>query len=173
MGPKHKWGSSTKASTASGVDTGRVTEMPNRLSQQDQVSSGRVNKFIRLEENASRDIVVDRAYAWLVGDLASGIVLSQIVSCWSGTADSTRLERGGMLWLCKRRADWADLCCLMPKQFDRAVERLKEMELIDTAVFRFNGAPTKHISLNLTRLTQRLSDRNLGDCRRVTGRPGA
>ncbi len=130
-----------------GADDVRVTEMPNRSPRSGtKVSNTQVRKFVRFDESASHDIVIDRAYLRLVGDLASGIVLSQIVSCWLGRADSTRIEREGKLWLCKRRADWDDLCCVMPKQFDRSVDRLKEMELIDSAVFRFNGAPTRHIS---------------------------
>jgi hypothetical protein len=127
-----------------------------------QLSDRDLREFIRWEETA-RGIVVERALIHLIGDLAGGVLLSQILSCWLGKGDCNRIERDGRLWLCKERAGWADITCLKPKQFDRCLAKLEDVGLIVTAVFGLNGVPTKFISLNLTRLSQQLSSRHPGD----------
>lgn len=139
-----------------------LTKMP-RPPGEGQISDRDLREFIRWEE-AACGIVVERALIHLVGDLAVGVLLQQVVSYWLGKGDCNRIERDGRLWLCKERADWADITCLKPKQFDRCLAKLEDMGLIVTAVFGFNAVPTKFISLNLTRLGQQLSKRHFREC---------
>ncbi|MBN9429465.1 MAG: hypothetical protein J0H09_23460 [Burkholderiales bacterium] len=47
---------------------------------------------------------------------------------------------------------------LSPKQFRTAVQHLKELELVEQAVYKFGGAPKTHLSLNREKLVQVLLD---------------
>lgn len=109
------------------------------------------NDFI-INEKASRDTIdVKRAYIMMAGDHAAGVLLSQIVY-WhlpdkEGNPRLT-IKRNDHLWLAKKRDDWWDEICMLPKQFDRAIKDLENRELVKTELFRFDGSPTKHIRLN-------------------------
>lgn len=105
-----------------------------------------------LWERSSRDTLeVKRTYVDMAGDLVAGIMLSQIVY-WhlpDGNGHSRlRIQHDGQLWLAKARTEWWDECRITPKQADRALQLLRDLNLIETRLFRFNGAPTVHIRLN-------------------------
>ena len=173
------------------------------------------NDFI-LQEKASRDTIdVKRAYIMMAGDIAAGVLLSQIIY-WhlpdkggnptkltvkqasfkiteqslenlksEGVPDDVleRLENiknqefigeakfarilketignettvrslkhavkpNNYLWLAKKREDWWDEVCMLPKQFDRAIKELENRQLVKTELLRFDGSPVKHIRLN-------------------------
>jgi hypothetical protein len=117
-----------------------------------------MQEFLRWEER-SRDVIdVKRCYIRIAGDLASGVLLSQIVywflpSKRTGNPRVT-IDREGRNWLAKKRDEWWDECCISPKQFDRSIEVLESRGIVTTAVFKFQGSPTKHISLNFEPLIQ-------------------
>jgi hypothetical protein len=108
-------------------------------------------KQFLLYERASRDTIdVKRAYIDMAGDLVAGIVLSQIVY-WHlpnrQGEDRLAVERDGHKWLAKKREDWWQECRVTPKQADRALQILSEKGLIETKLYKFAGAPTKHVRL--------------------------
>ena len=103
-------------------------------------------------ESQSRDSInVRRIYIDLAGNLAAGVLLSQIVYWWLPNKRTgkikLRIEREGGYWLAKSRHDWWDECRLTPRQVDRALKILCDKELIATKIFKFNGAPTTHVRL--------------------------
>ncbi|MEO2090312.1 MAG: hypothetical protein ABGY75_12545, partial [Gemmataceae bacterium] len=104
-----------------------------------------------LWERSSRDTLeVKRCYIDMAGDLVAGIVLSQIVYWHLPSRDGRtrlRVKRDGHLWLAKGRADWWDECRVSPKQADRALALLAERGLVEVRLFRFAGAPTKHVRI--------------------------
>jgi hypothetical protein len=105
-------------------------------------------EFVK-HEKASRDTIdTKRAYIMMAGDIAAGVLLSQIMY-WHlpGNDTPTRLtvEHEGHLWLAKKRHDWWDEICMLPKQFDRTVKTLEKRHLVKTKLFRFDGSPTKHL----------------------------
>lgn len=110
------------------------------------------NDFI-INEKASRDTIdVKRAYIMMAGDHAAGVLLSQIVF-WhlpdsEGNPNKMRVEKNDEFWIAKKREDWWDEICMLPKQFDRAIKALEIRQLVKTEVFRFDGSPTKHVRLN-------------------------
>lgn len=115
--------------------------------------SGPTDEFEQflLWERSSRDTIeVKRAYIDMAGDLVAGIVLSQIVYWHLPSRDGRtrlRVKRDGHLWLAKGRADWWDECRVSPKQADRALALLAERGLVEVRLFRFAGAPTKHVRI--------------------------
>lgn len=111
------------------------------------------NEFIRWEV-ASRDTIeVKRIYVDLAGDLAAGVLLSQIIYWYlPSKADDlpkVRILKEGKLWLAKSRKDWWEECRLTPDQVDRCLSILEKRGLITKKVFKFSGDPTTHIWLNL------------------------
>ncbi len=103
-------------------------------------------------ELASHDALdVKRCYVDIAGDLVAGILLSQIIY-WhlpnKKGKSKLRVQRKGNYWIAKKREAWWDECRITAKQFDRASALLKNKALIEMQVFKFNGAPMKHIRLN-------------------------
>lgn len=105
-------------------------------------------------ERASRDVIdVKRCYVDIAGDLASGILLSQIIYWFLPDKDGKlklRIQREGEFWLAKNRTDWWDECRITKKQFDRSITVLRDKGLVTTKRFRFRGSPTVHIKLNIS-----------------------
>ena len=107
-------------------------------------------------ELASHDAIdVKRCYVDIAGDLVSGILLSQIIY-WhlpnKKGKSKLRVQHKGNSWIAKKREAWWDECRITAKQFDRASAILKNKGLIEMQVFKFNGAPMKHIRLNWDKL---------------------
>jgi hypothetical protein len=105
-----------------------------------------------LWERSSRDTIeVKRVYVDMAGDLIAGVVLSQIVYWHLPTKEGNarlQVEREGKLWLAKGRTQWWDECRISPKQADRALDILQEKGLIQTRLFKFAGAPMRHIRID-------------------------
>lgn len=109
--------------------------------------------FMRWEV-ASRDTIeVKRIYVDLAGDLAAGVLLSQIIYWYlpskTDGLPKVRVLKDGKLWLAKGRKDWWEECRLTPDQFDRCLSILEKRGLVSRKVFKFNGNPTTHLWLNL------------------------
>ena len=121
-----------------------------------------LESFLR-QEDRERDVIsVKRCYLDVCGDLAEGILLSQIVYWFlpsSRTGKSRAvIQKRGKLWLAKRRDDWFEECRIRPKQFDRCVKHLESIGVIETATFKFNGIPMKHIALRSEALVSRIEE---------------
>lgn len=116
------------------------------------------NTEFLLWEQASRDTIdLKRIYIDIAGDLVTGVLLSQIIY-WNlpnkEGKSKLRVWYEGKLWLAKGREDWWEECRISPKQFDRSIKILENKELIETALKKFNGSPTKHICLNINKLLE-------------------
>ena len=109
-----------------------------------------MNEFFAWERQSYDSIEVKRIYIDLAGDLAAGVMLSQIVYWWlpnkSGKS-KLRVKKEGYDWLAKTRHDWWDECRLKPRQADRALKILRDKGLIVTKIFKWNGNPTTHIGI--------------------------
>lgn len=108
-------------------------------------------EFINSERASLDTIDVKRIYIDMAGDLAAGVLLSQIVY-WhlpdKNGETKLKVERNGEYWLAKKREDWWNECRITPKQFDRAIKTLEERQMVKTEVFKYNGNPMKHVKLN-------------------------
>jgi len=102
-------------------------------------------------ERTSRDTIdFKRIYVDICDDLISGLVLSQIIYWHLPDANGKtklRINHNGELWIAKTRREWWDEIRVGPRQLDRALVILEKHSLVETAVYRFNGSPTKHIRL--------------------------
>ena len=104
--------------------------------------------------------LVKVAYVNLTGDLASGVLLSQLAYWFRPTkTGQSRLKvisTSGRLVVAKRHEDWARECGLTARQVRYALRKLEDLDLVQVTVERFNGAPTTHIWLNLDVLKEKI-----------------
>ena len=106
--------------------------------------------FLKWEQLSRDSIDVKRMYLDIAGDLVAGVLLSQIIYWYLPDKEGRtklRVRKDGRLWLAKGRNDWWDECRITAKQYDRAIGLLEEKGLVEKRLYKFNGAPTTHISL--------------------------
>ncbi|MBA2452509.1 MAG: hypothetical protein H0V47_05025 [Chloroflexia bacterium] len=108
-------------------------------------------RFLAWEQTTHDTIDFKKIYVDMAGDLVSGLMLSQIVF-WHlpnrQGESKLRVQRGGHLWIVRKRTDWWEDCRITPKQADRGLAILEERGLIVTELGKFNGAPMKHLRIN-------------------------
>lgn len=116
-----------------------------------------VEQFWRTE-SAARTIATRCIYVDLTGDLATGVLLSQIVYWFRPNADGStklRILLDSKYWIAKRRTDWWLECRLTPKQVRRSINVLRDLKLIETRVRKFHGTPMLFVHLRISELAQR------------------
>lgn len=110
-----------------------------------------MKKFI-IWEAASRDTIdVKRCYIDITGDLVSGVLLSQIIFWFlPNRANQLKVQilKDGRYWLCKERTEWWDECRVSEYQFDRAIKELCQKGVIIKKLYKFDGAPKVHLSVD-------------------------
>ncbi len=110
-----------------------------------------ISEFLAWESMSRDTIDVKRVYCDIVGNLVSGVLLSQIGD-WHLPAKNgdSRLsvDRDDHLWLAKSYPDWWEECRVTEKQARRAIHVLADRGIIPVGKWQFNGAPTTHIRLN-------------------------
>lgn len=116
-----------------------------------------MNNLFALEQFSRDSFRVKRTYIDITGDLIAGILLGQIVY-WNlpneNGQSKLKVMKNGEMWLAKGRGDWWDEIRITPKQFDRAIKILQEKGFVESKRFKFNGAPTIHIKLNIREVTE-------------------
>jgi len=125
-----------------------------------------MNEWVRVERQLT-GVWVRPEFIAIIGSSQAGVLLSQIVYWFKpGLAGTSKLrvKRKGILWLAKRRADWARECGLSPRQYDTAIAKLIKLEVVETKIFHFAGHPTVHLRLlepGLERLKSQIGDSHI------------
>ncbi|MEB9422721.1 conserved phage C-terminal domain-containing protein [Bacillus cereus] len=117
------------------------------------------SNIFQLETFARSGYMVRLAYVDITEDLIAGILLGQIVYWYMPNEQGKsklRVKKNGDFWLAKSREDWKEEIRITPKQYDRAIKILISKGLVEVQKFKFNGAPTNHIKLNISEVTQRV-----------------
>ncbi|MBI4595963.1 MAG: hypothetical protein HY730_06245 [Candidatus Tectomicrobia bacterium] len=113
---------------------------------------------IRLWKLPKDRLEVNKTCLDLAGDLTAGILLNRII-LWH-IASRHRSRQSVMInnkqWIARTRMDWWGDCRISPRQFDRAITILEKLKIVETAVFRYEGNPTKHIAINWERCLELL-----------------
>lgn len=117
------------------------------------------NRFLLWEQSSRDTIDLKKVYIDVAGDLVTGVLLSQIIY-WNlpnkEGCTKLRVKIDGDLWLAKGREDWWDECRISAKQFDRSIKILEDKKIVKTTLKKFDGAPMKHIYLDLDELTKQI-----------------
>jgi uncharacterized phage protein (TIGR02220 family) len=117
------------------------------------------SNIFQLETFARNGYMVRLAYVDITDDLIAGILLGQIVYWYMPNEQGKsklRVKKNGGFWLAKGREDWRTEIRITPKQYDRAIKILIEKGFVEVQKFKFNGAPTNHIKLNISEVTERV-----------------
>lgn len=117
------------------------------------------SNIFQLETFARSGYMVRLAYVDIAEDLIAGILLGQIVYWYMPNEQGKsklRVKKNGEFWLAKSREDWKDEIRITPKQYDRAIKILINKGFVEVQKFKFNGAPTNHIKLNISEVTERV-----------------
>jgi hypothetical protein len=108
--------------------------------------------FLEWERTSLDTVDFKKTYVDMADDLVTGVLLSQIVYWYLPSKkdgrSKLRVYKDGHYWIAKARKDWRDEIGTSPKQVDRALKILEEKGIIVTALYKFNGAPTKHIRID-------------------------
>lgn len=91
------------------------------------------------------------AYIDIAGGLVEGTLLSQIMYWFSTGRDGklrAKIIKNGEVWIVKSRTEWWDEIRISPKQYDRAIKKLAELDLVVLGKWKFNGMPAIHIRPN-------------------------
>jgi hypothetical protein len=95
-------------------------------------------------------------------DLAAGIIFSQMMYYHSPSrADGNtrlRVEKDGHMWLAKAYRDWWDECRIKAPTARKKIAYLERIGLIKTAVFKFDGVPTKHTRIDFECFEARMNE---------------
>lgn len=117
------------------------------------------NNIFQLETFARNGFMVRIPYVKITGDLVAGILLGQIVY-WNMPNEKgeskLKVKKNGEYWLAKGREDWYEEICITAKQYDRAIKILIDKGFVEVNRFKFDGAPTIHIKLNINKVTERV-----------------
>ncbi|MDZ4454615.1 replication protein [Bacillus cereus] len=117
------------------------------------------NELFQLETFARSGFRVRLSYVDIAEDLIAGILLGQIVYWYMPNEQGKsklRVKKNGEFWLAKGREDWKNEIRITPKQYDRAIKILIDKGLVEVQKFKFNGAPTNHIKLNISEVTEKV-----------------
>lgn len=103
-------------------------------------------------EAASRDTIdFKKVYVDMTGDLAAGLMLSEILYWYlpakDGTPNKLAVKHADKEWIAVHRYDWWDRTRLSPKEADRALTILVKLGVVEKSLFKFDGDPTVHIRL--------------------------
>lgn len=110
-----------------------------------------LNTFYKLEEFEKQQVNVKMVYIDITGDLIAGILLSQIIY-WNLPSkegkSKLKVNYKGRKGIAKGRNEWWDEIRITPKQYDRAIKILKELELVEVKNTMFNAKRTPVIMFN-------------------------
>lgn len=106
-----------------------------------------IKEVIKSFSGRDNSINIPVIYIKLLNDYTTAAFLNQLVY-WS---DKSKRKDG---YFYKSHKDWQDEMCLSRYQVDRAIKKLKELELLEVVKKKANGAPTLHYKLDMDKLTK-------------------
>lgn len=114
----------------------------------------RIKERQQREKNARKGVFIDLTYIDMAEDLNAGLLLSQIMY-WNSIGDDgnvrAKLIKNDKTWIAKKKSEWHEEVRLSEKQVRRAEGILKKKGLVDIQLWKFNGDPMNHYSLNWTK----------------------
>lgn len=105
-----------------------------------------IKAVIKSFSGKDNSINIPVVYIKLLEDYTTAAFLNQLVY-WS---DRTKRTDG---YFYKSHKEWQDEMCLSRYQVDRAINKLKKLELLEVVKKKANGAPTLHYKLDMDKLT--------------------
>ncbi|OLV20191.1 hypothetical protein [Deinococcus marmoris] len=108
-------------------------------------------EFLRWERDSRDTLDFKKVYVDMTGDLAAGLLLSQIVYWHLPNREGNvklRVQKDGHLWIAKQWTQWWAEVRLTEKQAIRAGEILASKGIVIKQVYKFAGDRTTHLRLD-------------------------
>jgi len=111
-----------------------------------------MNGFLALKALEQQRVNFEIAYVDIAnGDLVAGLLLSQIIYWFLPDKDGknkTRATYNGRQAIAKNRDDWYQEVRISPKQYDRAIKILQDLNIVEVTNSMFKGKRTPFIMIN-------------------------
>ncbi|MEK5105007.1 hypothetical protein MKX83_24000 [Cytobacillus sp. FSL M8-0252] len=117
--------------------------------------------FINWEQTTKDTIDVKKTYIDISDDFMSGVLLSQIVYWYLPNKEGKsklRVKKDGHFWIAKKVEDWHEEIRFSRRNYETAIKKLVEKEIVVKKRFKFNGTPTTHIRLNIPVFLMKLNE---------------
>lgn len=108
--------------------------------------------FINWEKSTKDTIDVKKTYIDIAQDFMSGVLLSQIVYWYLPNKEGKsklRVKKDGHFWIAKKREEWYNEIRFSEANYKTAIKKLESINIVVKERFKFDGAPTTHIRLNI------------------------
>lgn len=108
-------------------------------------------------DSACSGVLFKPAYARVAGDVAAGVVLSQVVYWFRPDAQGrprTRAVYDGELWFSQSYAEWEASCALSQKQMTRVLRALEAQGILRLRTITHNNSPRVLVQLCESRLVE-------------------
>lgn len=111
-----------------------------------------MNKFLALKALEKEKVDFEMSYVDMAGgDLIAGLLLSQIIYWFSPDKNGklrTRVTYKGKRVIAKNRDGWYEEVRITPRQYDRSIKILQDLNIVQIKNSMFNGKRTPFIMLN-------------------------
>ena len=107
--------------------------------------------LFRVNKAFDEIVTIKGIYIDIVGDLVAGILLSQIIYWFTPNKEGRsklRVKKDGYYWVAKKRSDWWKEIRITARQYDRAIQKLEDKQIVIKELYKFKGTPMHHIRLN-------------------------
>ena len=104
------------------------------------------------EEGKLGKMVIRPEYLDLTGDLAAGVLLSQVVYWFRpgpGGHLKVKVERDGRFWIAKTQSEWCQEVRIGLKTFIRSMDKLLQLGVVVSKIYQYGNRPVLHVGLNL------------------------
>ncbi|MDC3424375.1 hypothetical protein NC797_07625 [Aquibacillus sp. 3ASR75-11] len=118
-------------------------------------------EFITWEKSTLDTIDVKKTYIDIAGDFMAGVLLSQIVYWYLPSKDGKsklRVKKDGHYWIAKKRDEWYEEIRFSEANYKTAIKKLEKKNLVVRERFKFAGAPTTHVRLNVPEFLRSIND---------------
>ncbi|NUH84735.1 hypothetical protein HUN92_13500 [Bacillus firmus] len=108
--------------------------------------------FINWEKSTKDTIDVKKTYIDMADDFMSGVLLSQIVYWYLPNKEGKsklKVKKENHYWIAKKVEDWYEEIRFSRRNYDTAIKKLVEKDIVIKKRFKFDGTPTSHIRLNI------------------------
>lgn|SRR5512141_350434 len=95
----------------------------------------------------------------LAGNYPAAVLLHHLVCNLTPPYPQKIVRKGSWTWWPMSHRDWAKSCNLTRKQVRRAEQKLEQSGLLETNVWLYKGAPTKHYRVDLSLFHSRLAQK--------------
>jgi hypothetical protein len=116
----------------------------------------------RAERLANDAILLRRVYYDIAGDLASGVILSQIIYWFTPAKDGRprlQVQRDGRYWLAKKASDWWKECRVKEHTARRCIKKLQKLGILELEIHKFGRTPQYFIFLNRDVLNRMVTEK--------------